>query len=138
MATLSLYADLAELAIIREFVEQESRGLGLSERVISDLRLAVDEACTNVIRHAYDGQGGRIEVTIQPVASGIQVQVRDWAKGFDLSAVPAPDVTAPLEERPLGGLGLFLMRKMMDDVQFKFDATHGNTLTMIKLLDRMS
>jgi serine/threonine-protein kinase RsbW len=104
--------------------------------VICDLRLAADEACTNVIRHAYHGQAGRIEITIQPVASGIQVQVRDWGEGFDLSAVPAPDVTAPLEKRPLGGLGLFLMRNVMDDVQFKFDAVHGNTLTMVKLLDR--
>ena len=136
MATLSMFADLTELATIRDFVEAVSRQLMLSEREIYDLRLAVDEACSNVIRHAYQGQGGRIEVRIHPVERGIEVVIRDWGAKFNPAMVPEPDVTAPLEDRPLGGLGLFLIYHMMDDVEFHFDHADGNTLKMVKHLTR--
>jgi anti-sigma regulatory factor (Ser/Thr protein kinase) len=132
MVTLSLFADLPQLATIRDFVKEESQKLGLSERAIYDLRLAVDEACSNVIRHAYRGHGGRIEVTIEPVSHGVEVAIRDWGEMFEPAQVPKPDVKAPLEERPLGGLGLFLIYHVMDDVEFRFDQTDGNTLRMVK------
>jgi anti-sigma regulatory factor (Ser/Thr protein kinase) len=132
MATLKLFADDCQLALIRDFVAQVGEGLGLDEQVIYELQLAVDEACSNVIEHGYGGRGGEIEVTIEPTEDGIQVMMRDWGNPFDPDAVPIPDVTAPLENRKLGGLGLFLMRKMMDDVRFEFDRQQGNTLTMMK------
>jgi serine/threonine-protein kinase RsbW len=134
MPTLTLNAELSHLASIRDFVAEVSRKAGLSERSIYDLQLAVDEACSNVIRHAYGGRGGQMEVTIEAVDGEMQVVIRDWGQGFDLEVVPVPDVTAPLEARPLGGLGLFLMRQMMDSVEFRFDVTAGNTLTMTKLI----
>jgi serine/threonine-protein kinase RsbW len=134
MATLSMFADLAQLATIRDFVETVSRELGLSERVFYDLRLAVDEACSNVIRHAYKGRGGRLEVRIQRVEQGVEVVIRDWGEVFNPTLVPEPDVTAALEDRPLGGLGLFLIYQMMDDVEFHFDEQEGNTLRMVKHL----
>jgi serine/threonine-protein kinase RsbW len=132
MATLTLNADPSELATVRDFCQDVSRKSGLPERSIYDLQLAVDEACSNVIQHAYGGRGGQIEITIEAIANGMQVVIRDWGQAFDLEAVPVPDVTAPLEARPLGGLGLFLIRQMMDSVEFRFDAADGNTLTMVK------
>jgi serine/threonine-protein kinase RsbW len=134
MATLSLFADRSQLAAIREFVEDVGRKLGLSDQAIYDVRLAVDEACSNVVGHAYGGQGGPIEVTLKPVEDGVQVLIHDWGQAFDPAAVPVPDVKAPLEQRPLGGLGLFLMRQMMDDIEFTFDEKNGNTLKMVKSL----
>jgi serine/threonine-protein kinase RsbW len=134
MATLSLFADLSQLATIRDFVDAESHALGLSKREGYDVRLAVDEACSNVIRHAYSGQGGPIEITVNAVNGGIQVLIRDWGKAFDVAAVPTPNVQAPLYERPLGGLGLFLMRQVMDQVDFEFDEADGNTLKMVKMI----
>ncbi len=136
MATLSLYAGLGDLATIREFLARIGTDLGLDADVIYDLQLAVDEACANVINHGYGGQAGRIDVTIEPVAKGVQVVVRDWGGAFDPRVVPAPDVEAPLEKRRLGGLGLFLMREVMDDVSFTFDAEKGNTLRMVKRSQR--
>jgi serine/threonine-protein kinase RsbW len=132
MPRLRIYADLPELSRIRDFVVQAGHELGLDERSIADLELVVDEACSNIIRHGYGGQGGPIEVLVQAAAGGVRVIVRDWAPAFDPHSVPWPDVTAPLEERPLGGLGLFLIHRLMDDVQFHFDAANGNTLTMAK------
>ena len=132
MATLTVFADFRQLATIRNFVASVGRDLGLGQEVIYDLQLAVDEACANVIKHAYGGQGGRLKVTVEPVGDTIQVIIRDWGCAFDPQAVPIPDVSAPLEDRPLGGLGLFLMRQMMDRVDFEFDQDQGNTLTMTK------
>jgi serine/threonine-protein kinase RsbW len=132
MAKLKLFADDRQLARIRDFVAKEGESLGLDDQVIYALQLAVDEACSNVIEHGYGGRGGEIEVTIGPIEDGIQVMMRDWGNSFDPDAVPIPDVTAPLEDRKPGGLGLFLMREMMDDVRFEFDRQQGNTLTMIK------
>jgi serine/threonine-protein kinase RsbW len=132
MATFKLRANLTELAAIRGFVEKTGRDLGLPERTIYDLELAVDEACSNVIRHAYGGQAGMIDLAIRREDGCIRVTIRDWGRAFDPAAVPVPDVNAPLEQRPLGGLGLFLMRQMMDNVEFEFDPVNGNTLTMTK------
>jgi anti-sigma regulatory factor (Ser/Thr protein kinase) len=134
MAALSLDADLSQLATIRRFVLKVGSELGLDECTIDDLQLATEEACTNVIRHGYGGQGGTIELSIEAAGGGVRVTVRDWGKSFDPEAVPIPDVTAPLEERRLGGLGLYLMRHLMDEVSFEFDADEGNTLTMFKRL----
>jgi serine/threonine-protein kinase RsbW len=134
MAELCLDANCFQLATIRKFAHQVGSDLGLAESVIDDLQLAIEEACTNVVRHGYGGQGGEIELQIEPAEGGVRVTVRDWGKAFDPEAVPVPDVTAPLDERRPGGLGLYLMRKLMDEVSFEFDAEQGNALTMFKRL----
>jgi serine/threonine-protein kinase RsbW len=135
MATLRLSADLSQVALAREFVAREGRKLGADDRSVCDMQLAVDEACTNVIRHAYGERGGRILIAIDSIEDGIRVIIQDWGAAFDPGVVPVPDVAAPLDERALGGFGLFLMRQVMDEVDFVFDADNGNTLTMVKRLD---
>lgn len=132
MAELSLWAEPSDLADIRRFVEETGRNLGLDEASIYDLQLAVDEACTNVIMHAYDAQGGRIEIEMEMVGDWVEVVIRDWGEAFDPESIPRPDIEAPLEQRPVGGIGLFLMRQVMDRVDFQFNETKGNTLTMVK------
>lgn len=137
VATLSQFVDLEQLGVVREFVVGVARDLGLAQDDVYGLQLAVDEACTNVVRHAYGGLGGQVEVEVAVDGDRIQIVIRDWGAAFDPEAVPAPDITAPLEQRPLGGLGLFLMREMMDEIHFSFDADQGNTLTMVKHLQEM-
>jgi len=129
-------ADLAHLAAIRKFVVDTSRSLGASGQAIRDLQLAVDEVCSNSIRHGYAGREGQIEVTVQRVGSSIKVVTRDWGRTFDPEQVPVPDPNLPLEERSLGGLGLFLVRQVMDEVRFDFNDHNGNSVTMIRRLDR--
>lgn len=136
MATLCLNADLGDMVTIREFVGQCGRDLNLSIEAIEAFQLAVDEACTNVVEHAYEGRGGEIEVTMEAEGDRVCATVRDWGAAFDPDAVPIPDVNAPLEKRALGGLGLFLIRQLMDHVEFEFDPVDGNTLTMIKVCNR--
>jgi anti-sigma regulatory factor (Ser/Thr protein kinase) len=110
---------------------------GLDEHALYQVQLAVDEACANVVDHAYVGlEAGEMEVSCYRYDDAfLIVRVRDWGQGFDPAQVDEPDVYAPLEERSLGGLGLFLVRKVMDWVQLTFDPVAGNELLMVKRLD---
>lgn len=132
MATMRLCADIRDVKTIREFVVQTSHDLDVDEKIIPNLELVADELCSNVINHGYGGQGGWIEITVQAVEQGVQLRIRDWAQSFDPAAVPMPDVEAPLEKRGLGGLGLFLVRKLMDEVRFERDGEAGNLVTVVK------
>lgn len=136
MLTLGLSADLVQLSAIRSFVVKAGHDLGLDDQVIYDLQLAVDEACTNIVQHGYGGRGGKIEITLDPVEEGVRVMIHDWGAAFDLEQVPEPDLTAPLEERRLGGLGLYFIHRLMDHVAFRFDCDRGNCLTMVKRFPR--
>jgi serine/threonine-protein kinase RsbW len=136
MAMLNLLVDLDHVSEVREFVGRIGEELALDSQVIFELQLAVEEACSNVVFHAYDGQGGDLEVSVEPVDGGVQVVMRDWGAAFDPQAVRTPDVEAPLDQRPLGGLGLHIIRQMMDQVDFQFDAEEGNTLTLVKHCER--
>ena len=136
MAVLRLFVDLNHVREVREFVGRIGEELALDSQVIFELQVAVEEACSNVFFHAYDGQGGDLEVTLERVDGEVQVVLRDWGTAFDPQAIPSPDVQAPLDQRPLGGLGLHLMRQTMDRVDFQFDADEGNTLTLVKHCNR--
>ena len=119
-----------------ECVTEWAQKAGFDERTLYEIQLAVDEACANVVDHAYQGADpGDIEVSCCLDDQILTVQVRDWGTGFDLTSVADPDLDAPLEERTLGGLGLFLVRQVMDDVQFRSDPELGNELMMSKRLN---
>jgi len=119
-----------------ECVTEWAQKAGFDERSLYEIQLAVDEACANVVDHAYQGADpGDIEVSCRLDDQILTVQVRDWGTGFDLTSVADPDLDAPLEERTLGGLGLFLVRQVMDDVQFRSDPELGNELMMSKRLN---
>ncbi len=132
MSPLSLSADLSQMATIHAFVEQVGQDQDLDDQTLYTLHTVVGEACTNVIEHAYAGQGGPMEITLETQDDCVRVTIRDWGTTFDPAKVPIPDVTAPLERRPLGGLGVYLLHQMMDDVQYHFSAKDGNTLCMVK------
>ena len=121
------------LAKITDFVIRAARSAGLDQAALYAVEMAVDEACANIIQHAYGGEGkGDIECTCQIGADELTVTLRDDGSPFDPSGVPEPDVNAPLEERDEGGLGLYLIRKVMDEVHFEFSTDSGNTLTLVK------
>ena len=123
-----------QLGAIREFIQESALGLGAGEEDVFACQLAADEAATNAFKHAYSGMPGRVEVAVWREAGRISLRLRNWGAPFDPEAIPVPDVARPLEERPAGGLGIFLMRKFMDDIQFRFDPHEGNTITMHRRL----
>ena len=121
------------LAKISQFVTRVAGAAGLGPTAVFAVEMAVDEACTNIIDHAYGGEGrGDIECTCQIDSDRLTVRLCDQGRPFDPSSVPEPDINAGLEERREGGLGLFLIRKLMDEVHFEFTPESGNVLTMVK------
>jgi serine/threonine-protein kinase RsbW len=121
------------LVKISAFVARAARVAGLGPSAAYAVQMAVDEACTNIIEHAYGGEGlGDIECTCRVDSYGLTLALRDHGHPFDPSRVPEPDINASLEQRREGGLGLYLMRKLMDEVHFEFDPDCGNVLTMVK------
>lgn len=121
------------MAKIAKFVTQAAVQAGLNETAIFAVQMSVDEACSNIIEHAYGGENiGDIDCTCKIDSQGLTVILHDWGAPFDPEKVPEPDLTSPLEKRKEGGLGLFFIRKLMDEVHFEFSAEKGNTLTMVK------
>ncbi len=126
-------AHFSNLDDIREFVGDCARGDGFSDKEIYAIQLAVDEACTNVIEHAYGGEGdGVLEIRCGVSNEVITVIIRDWGKPFDPSNVPEPKLDEGLFERRIGGLGVYLMRKLMDTVGYIPSSESGNMLTLTK------
>jgi serine/threonine-protein kinase RsbW len=131
--TASFPARFDSLAAIGEFVTRAAEAAGLDARAVYAVQMAVDEACSNIIEHAYGGQGlGPIECTCCAHGDGLTVILRDYGRPFDPNSVPEPDIHASLEERNVGGLGLYLMRQLVDEVRFEFTPDSGNVLTIVK------
>lgn len=131
--TLAFPGRFDSLAAISEFVARAAQAAGLDARAVYQVELAVDEACSNIVQHAYGGEGhGDIEVTCRISSDGLTVMLRDYGRPFDPTGVAPPDLHASLEDRDLGGLGLYFMRQLMDEVHFEFTLDSGNLLTMVK------
>lgn len=123
---------------ISEFVTQAANNIGFKDDAIYAIQMAVDEACTNIIEHAYASEGqGDIQCTCLIRDNELTIILHDHGKPFDPSRIPEPNVFSRLEDRQSGGLGLYFMRQMMDKVEFRFDPPSGsdpggNVLTLIK------
>ncbi len=133
--SLRLPAVLENVPVVMDRVIEAATRMGLDEVTLQQIRLVVDEACANVVTHAYEGVApGDMEITCSHSSQACMIQVRDWGQGFALECVPIPDLDCSLDERNLGGLGLFLIRHFMDRVEYSHDANTGNVLTMTKKL----
>lgn len=136
---LTVPATLDSLAHISAFIAGATAQAGLDEHVAWQVELAVDEAATNIIQHAYDvAAPGTIKLTWQLSTDELTVTLQDKGRTFDPNDVPTPDVDASIDDRPAGGLGMFLMNKLMDSVRYEFDEQQGNVLTMSKRINRSS
>lgn len=124
---------LDNLSKICDFVSQAAQEAGFDASGIYAVQLAVDEAVTNIIEHAYGGENiGDIECNYQIMKDGLKITLVDNGKPFNPDTIPEPMLNAPLDEITPRGLGVFFMRNFMDEVQFEFTKDHGNILTMIK------
>ena len=114
------------------FVVDAAEQAGLDETAIFHCQIAVDEACTNVIEHGYAGEDrGHIEVFCHVSPGQLKIELLDQAPPFDVTQVPDPELSKPLEEATIGGLGIYFMRKMMDEVKYEH-TDRTNRLTLVK------
>ena len=133
---LRLVNDFAAMAELAERVEHFGVEQRLAANVVNALNVVLDEAVSNAINHGYDvGVRGEIAVRLRRRPDSVLVEVEDDGRPFDPLQAPPPDLTLPLEQRPVGGLGIHLIRNLMDEVSY---ARVGgkNVLKMAKHLAR--
>lgn len=133
MQSIRYAAKFEFLDEIREFVGDIARKGGFGEKDVYNIQLATDEAASNIIEHAYEGASdGVLDMSCGMEADAIKIILIDYGLPFDPSTIPMPDLKADLSDRKIGGLGIFLMRKLMDEVHYEPRADKSNVLTMIK------
>jgi serine/threonine-protein kinase RsbW len=107
------------LSEIRDFVSGSALDAGIPETTVENIILAVDEACTNIIKHAYKlSPEGEIIIKIDYDEEKFTVMIIDYGKSFDPEKVPLPDLQKYYREHRVGGLGMYLMKSLMDDVTY--------------------
>jgi serine/threonine-protein kinase RsbW len=128
-------AELQSLPEFRAFIEAACRGCaGVDDQTVYDLKLAVDEACTNIITHGYAGMNpGSIILSLDLEPQRLKLVLTDFGHAFEPAEPPLPDVAAGLEDRPMGGFGLYFIYQCMDEVDYEADPC-GNRLTLVKKL----
>lgn len=125
-------AEIRELDQIRTYTENALTQQSADMDTIYDLSLAVYEAAANIIEHGYQGQIGMIEIEIKKENDSLYVYLRDQAPAFNPTAFPEPDISLPLEQRPVGGLGVYLIKHSVDEIRYRQLPKNGNELVLIK------
>ena len=117
---LSLVNDLREIGAAAAKIDAFCEAQGISSQIAYAVNLSIDEILTNTISYGYDDDAEhRIDLTFRVDGETLAVVIVDDGRPFDSSTEREPDVDASLEERALGGLGLFLVQQMMDDVAYR-------------------
>lgn len=132
---LTVTSELDKLEAIARFIRKAATDMGMDADSVYALQLAVDEACTNIIDYAYQRRSGQpMAIECREEHGKCIVVIRDRGRPFDPCCVPQPSVSGPISKRKIGGLGIYLMRKLMDDVRFSSDSANGNELTLVKAI----
>lgn len=135
--TLQVPSSTENLAIIRDFVAAIGEQAGLTPKEVGQLEVAVDEACANVMEHAY-GRDVNKEVSVRATLDGdtVEIDVIDTGQGFDPTAVEQLELDKLISNRKSGGLGMRLMKTLMDEVHYEMVPGKKNELRMIKHLHK--
>ncbi len=130
---LKIPGETDNLEIIRLFVSSVAEKAGFNPDDISKIELAVDEACANVIKHAYTKESkGLIDIAIELDYKKLVILITDHGKGFDVHQILQKDVKEYLAELRVGGLGIYLMKALMDEVEFDSQPGVKTQVRMVK------
>jgi serine/threonine-protein kinase RsbW len=128
----SIEADLENLKEVRSFILKSGNTLGVKNDTLGDLCLVVDEAVTNIVLHGYDGREGNVDIQIERDGDSVVISIRDTAESFDAADIETPHLETSLREREFGGMGVFLIRKLTDEAEFRTLPGQGNELRLVK------
>ncbi len=132
---LSVNSTTENLKDIRDFIKNEALNAGFATDAAEKIILAVDEACTNIIKHAYKYSiNGLISISVNNENNKFVVSIIDDGGHFNPNDVPEPDVREYHKQRKPGGLGMFLMRKLMDEVVYNNLSDNRNQVVLVKNL----
>lgn len=112
-------ACLDRLEDVRRFVDNRLDGSRIEQGALFDLKLAIDEVFTNIVKYGLRNQeSGKVSIEIEDKENQIQVVIEDSGEEFNPLDIAKPELNAPLEKREPGGMGIFLVKQLMDDVQY--------------------
>lgn len=134
---LKISNDISNLSVVNHFLEEAGEELGLSADLMMKLLLVMEEAVSNVIFYAYDKEEkeGYVHIRLTYESDLLTLMISDRGKAFDPTAKEDPDITLSAEDRPIGGLGIFLIKQIMDEVSYERKEGE-NRLIMKKKLDQ--
>ncbi len=129
---------------IRTVITDLARQVGFPEDEVAKIEMAVDEACSNIVEHAYNADRNwtwkhpdpEIRLAIHTEADRLIIQIADNGKRFDFSAYRPGNIVDRIRAMRSGGYGIAIMRQFMDEVEYKSDDQNGNTLRLVKCLKK--
>ena len=131
---LRIPSQTEKLILAREFVADAAKIFGFPEDDVNNIALAVDEACTNIIKHAYNYESDKeIDIVISMRKPEFEIVIQDQGRHFNPNNVPVPDMKEYMSHYKRGGLGMYLMKKLMDKVEYTNEARR-NVVRLIKYL----
>ncbi len=130
---IRLTSSLDHVGLARDFVAEIAKSVPMNDRQVYDLELAVDEALTNVIEHAYEGrEDAQVELSVTHQGDSFTILISHDGLGFDPASQPDVDLKEYIAERRVGGLGLFLMKKLMDEVEYTTSSDGRRIIRLVK------
>jgi len=133
---LQVENNIDQLPVIGDFVADSLSHFGADPATVSRVQLVIDEAATNVISYAYPDRKGLVKLVLELHDGDLIITLIDWGVPFDPNTIPPPDLNADVDNRKIGGLGIYFMKKLMDEVAYCFDPVDGNHLVMKKHLSK--
>jgi serine/threonine-protein kinase RsbW len=130
---LQVAGKLESLPLVSDFIINSMLKFGMGDHEMFQAQIAVDEAITNIIMHGELVEENKIRLKCEKRGDRVKIVIEDEGKPFDPTTTENPDLNAPLEEREMGGLGVYFIKKSMDEVNYDFK-DGKNILTMIKYL----
>lgn len=127
---ITVVAKTEEIPVISEFIEELMKTYGFDMKKIMEVQLAAEEACTNIALYAYPGREGNIHIEAK-VGDSLHLNIEDDGTPFDPTKCDSPSTEADAEERPIGGLGIYLIKTYVDDVSYEFKEGK-NVLRLVK------
>jgi len=118
--SISVQASTEHLAEVRDLVAKHASDFGFKKQDVADIRLAVDEAYTNIIKHAYKNDKHKsVDIELGYNSKEFWISLLDTGDAFDPNNYSKPDVRRKIKEKKRGGVGVYLIKKLMDDVEYQ-------------------
>lgn len=128
---ITVAATTEKIPVISDFIEEFMRFGGFNLQKIMEVQLAAEEACTNIAEYAYPGKDGMIHVVAKVACDRLDLIIEDWGIPFNPTDHAVALSQASAEDRPVGGLGIHLIRSYVDGISFEF-RDGKNALTLVK------
>ncbi|MBI3004369.1 MAG: ATP-binding protein [Ignavibacteriales bacterium] len=137
IVTKTILSRTDHLSEVRAFVSEAASAFGFLDEDIANISLAVDEACTNIIKHAYQNAPDKeIEISVIHNKKNFEIRIVDFGRRFNPQELKAPDLRRNLAHHRRGGLGVYLMKRLMDKVEYNFMPGRHNEVRLIKYLQK--